>query len=301
MTFTESVNFFFTIKNFFLLSVIDKKNFESSRIRLQILLIFILTLIGTIISLEFFGHHHKIKSENKKIQKISKFCMYFCQTLVWITTAFYRKRESEFFTELVRIDKILEKYGSFDEIYRNFSNASKKIVFPIIAYIFLSYVVIKGYFDATQGLKISSTISFFIINLVSVSIFMYTFVFYFDVKLLRDRFRLIKDLAKTCNTIEAYEELEGAHKSLILLMDTVNDSFGVKLGFVLVSNFFVSIITSYNIFVSFMEPKNRTIRTYFDMFGNLCPNIVMLFMSFLSGEWITIDVSLCFLFFFLKK
>lgn len=291
MNFIESVSFFFTIKNLFFLSVLDKKKFQPSRTRLQLLILFVLLIFGTLFWIGYFGHHPKGENAQSTMPLLPRFGLFVCQMLVWIFTGFYRKKESEFFGEIAKIDKILLKYGSLEDIYRKLFYTSFTIVLPVIYKILLSVWVWDMFFSQMNESLLNAIISFGTVATVNLAMFMYAFAFYLDVKLLRDRFRLIKDLAKTCNTMEAYEELEFAHKSLILLMDAVNESLGVKMGFVLISNFLGSVISSYNIFLALIRPPKNHLIIYYDLCGQLVPNMSMLFLSFISGEWITIDVS----------
>lgn len=291
MNFIESVSFFFTIKNLFFLSVLEKKKFQPSRTRLQLLILFVLLIFGTLFWIGYFEHHPKGETDQSAIPQLSTFGLFVCQILVWIFTGFYRKKESKLFLEIVRIDKILVKYGSLEDIYRKFFYTSITIVLPVIYNILLSVWVWDMFFAQMNESLLNAIISFGAVTIFYLSMFIYAFAFYLDVKLLRDRFRVIKGLAKTCNTMEAYEELEFAHKSLILLMDAVNESLGVKMGFVLISNFLGSVISSYNIFLALIRPPKNHLVIYYDLCGQLVPNMSMLFLSFISGEWITIDVS----------
>lgn len=81
------------------------------------------------------------------------------------------------------------------------------------------------------------------------------------------------------------------HKRLTTLMDTINDSMGIKVGFVLLSNFLNAVTFSYTVFVGFIIPYPDPKMVYLDIFGVILPHVIMLLLSFLSGEWVATDVS----------
>lgn len=280
----DSINFLFSVQSVFLLSVLKKTTFKPSNRSIQISIVCILCMIGILFYRFYVKREQEVIDDN--LQGVTSYVAFGCQLLIWVMTIFYRKRESQFYLELVNIDKILQLYGSLEQTYQKFSVASRTVILPILVEVCIGLGICWIY---KLPMTIESLLLLVAFIYLSGSLFIYTFVFYFNIKLLRDRFQLIKDLTQNCYKMEEFEDLEKAHKGLIALMDGVNDSIGVKLGFVLLSNFLSAVLTSYNVFVSFIVPSRGNYLFY--IFSIIFPNIIMLFMNFLSGEWITTDVS----------
>lgn len=298
MDLIDSVNFQLSIQTLFFFSVMDRKTFKPSKNLIRINIGVILFFVSYALFWNFY--YGKLKERNSNtVEAFSSVIASLCHISIMISTIFYRNKTSTFYSELLQVDKTLQMYGSLEETYQNFSVATKTIVLPILTQTCLVVALIKIY-DIPLGFEELLPIVFYVFQ--KGSLIIYTFVFYFNIKLLRDRFRLVKDLTTNCYKMDEFENLERVHKNLIALMDGTTDTMGVKLGFVLVSNFLSAVITSYTVFVSFIAPSSENL-TYYNIFGVILPNVIMLFMSFLSGEWITTDVSVktCYFIFKLSK
>lgn len=286
MDLVESVNFQFSIQTLFFFSVLDRTTFKPSKNLIRINIGVILFFVSYV--LLWFFYYNKLEERSSNIvEQFSSTVSSGCHILIMIWTIFYRNKTSAFYSELLQVDKTLQLYGSLEETYQNFSVSTKTIVLPILAQTCMVVTLFK-IFDIP--LVFGELLPMVFFSFQNCSLIIYTFAFYFNIKLLRDRFRLVKDLTTNCYKMDEFEDLERVHKNLIALMDGTNDTMGVKLGFVLVSNFLSAVLTSYTVFVSFIVPSSENI-TYYNIFGVIFPNVVMLFMSFLSGEWITTDVS----------
>lgn len=286
MNLADSVQFMFSIQSIFFVSVLDNTSFKPSKGLIRISLLITLLIVGDLVWY-FYTEGPINEVDGNRFDDVTSWFSGGCQLLIMILTIVYRNKESTFYTELVQVDKILQMYGSLEETYQNFSTATRTIVLPILAQVCMGVVLFK-IFDYSIMFREILHVSVYMF--LYCALFIYTFVFYFNIKLLRDRFRLVKELTVNCFKMEEFEDLEKAHKSLIALMDGTNDAIGVKLGFVLISNFLSAVLTSFTVFVSFIVTDSKS-NVYFNIFGLIVPHVIMLFMNFLSGEWITTDVS----------
>lgn len=292
----ESLKFLFISQKITLLSVLRTSDFKPSLKRILTSLLFIvlyaaLAVIGLFLiepAEQINSHGQKVTLENNTDNVTSKLSIVTI-ILTWLSAIFYRKQESQYYQDLIEIDKILEKYGSLEVMYVTFSKASRVLFPPIVIHLVFYAVIILYYESNTIEMVLPGTIYV----VMSIGNFMCSCCFYFNVKLLRDRFCLLKCFTRHCYTMQEFEDLERVHKSLIALMDMINDSMGIKVGFVLLANFLNAVTFSYTVFVGFIVPYPNPRMVYYNIFGVIIPHVTMLFLSFLSGEWVTTDVSVC--------
>lgn len=292
--FHTSLKYLFFAQRISFLSVLKPSDFKPTPKLIITSVVFILFYCALAVSLLFFyetpeqirSHAQKVSLTNDTHNFSSTLSILFI-LLTWISVIIFRKKESQFYQDLLKIDKILEKHGSMEVLYEKCLKGSRMLFLPIGLYLIFYIVMLKG--DKTYTIDMLLPITLY--GVMSIGSFMCACCFYFNIKLLRDRFCFVYNLTRHCVTMKEFEELERVHKSLITLMDTINDTMGVKVGFNLLSNFLNAVTFSYTAFVGFIDPYPNSRVVYYNIFGVILPHITMLFITFLSGEWITTNVS----------
>lgn len=295
--FHTSLKYLFIAQRISFLSVLKPSDFKPSSKLIITSLVFILFYCALAFSTIFLHEApEQIRSDGQKItltndtHNFSSTLSILFLLLTWLSVIIFRKKESQFYQDLLKIDKILEKHGSMEVLYKKCLKGSRMLFLPFGLHLIFYSVMVKN--DKTLTIDMFLPITLF--GVMSIGGFMCACCFYFNIKLLRDRFCFVYNLTRHCVTMKEFEELERVHKSLITLMDTINDTMGVKVGFNLLSNFLNAVTFSYMAFVGFIDPYPNSRLVYYNIFGVILPHVTMLFITFLSGEWITTNVSVFF-------
>lgn len=289
-----SLKYLFFTQRITLLSVLGTSDTKPSSKVIARLLVFLLSYCTLVVRILVFTESPDyISSEGQSVsltndtKNVPANLSTVLLMLTWISAVIFRSKESQFYYDLVDIDRLLTRFGPLKTMYQKYSKASRILLLPIVLH--LTFFIAIVCVDIRKMTHMLFPIILFAVT--SIGNFTTSYCFYFNIKLMRDRFELVNHLTRHCFTMKELEELERVHKSLITLMDTINNSMGIKVGFVLLSNFLNAVSFSYTVFVGFIVPYQNPLFVYYNIVAVILPHVMMLFMTFLSGEWITTAVS----------
>lgn len=298
MNLHESLSFKFFIQRLFRLSVLNLYDFRATKRQILVSKGFIgVTSVTSIFIIACIFPGVKEAYTNNPIDQ-SSFSTTIGQTpltiglvisfVIWIHVNLKHEYGTKFYQKIRDIDNGLNTYMDLSEMYRKYRKASKVIIFPLPMYIM--FAIFSAYSYAKDGLFIFA-IAMVMTHFGTFFNCMYTNCFVLDVKLIRDRLKLLQKLCLVCDDVESYKCLTHIYKSLMELVSILRKMSNTLQGIIVINSFFSTICYIYMMIITCVLWNVQRSDTFFNILTILIPALIMLLQGFYSGEWLMNDVS----------
>lgn len=302
MIFYDSFRIIFGIQNIFGLKhyrwnqkenklSIDRRLLVVSWTLFMLGLLLFLTLIG-VISFNFDASIHGSPIDRGLLTTFVLMTTMFSSItsifITWFFSIWNCHKECRFYQELKLVDEILLKYVELQIIYRRFYKESAIVVgmiaIPNIVGFTMLYVLFGG------GLyEVSNCVLFlFLVQYACSS------VLCLNLRAIQVRFDLIRTESMKSLTHAQYITLIKATKSLTNLLKLLNDSFALKQGSILCTNFINTTSYLYSMFLAWSMKERTRNRNLFIVSSSkvMIPHLLMMIVSFIVGDFVKSRISL---------
>lgn len=301
MNFYDSFRVIFVIQNIFGLKhyrwnrnsddlVIDRRLLGISWIIFIIILTSFLTLVAHII-INILGISYRNPIDRgfltTFIIRMSMVTSVISIFTTWFLSLWNSRKEGKFYRMMKQLDENLIKNINLEIVYQRFYKETKFVAvllaIPNVAgFILLQFLFEGPIYRASNGILL--------LFLVQYSC---TFVFCFNIRALQMRFDLLQTESKRFLTQKQYMTLINTAKTLTKMLKILNESFCMKQGLILCTNFFNVTTYFYSMFLIFsIEEKTSFHYLFIGTFTKVMgPHLLMMAVVFVMGDFLETKVK----------